>query len=488
MSDSLTVRFQPTPDFIVRSPLFWAGVGLQLCLIVVLFLFQQPVMVLGVAITLLLGVLILLDPRMIFFSITFITFVFHSDAIGHGYIIHLLGFNWYAMDWILFFAWCSWAIRWSLGINPPLQRTVITRAVSLFLLVLVACALISLNRGNRIQDVFADMRLFFYYSSYFLCLLFIQDFKDIEVVFWSMIACGIAGSIPEIIGSLSQSQFDVLTGKALFFKRITGYHEVNYPLLLVASIVMFPFVQNLGKKLLLIVSCAVSALALFLSYTRGSWLAAAAGLFITFFFFSRQTVASGKNSFKLLVAIFGVIGLLFALDLLGIFTFTTLAGRIGVVSFRQIDISSLERVTEWQYAWDLFLRHPVFGVGLGFIYRFNAVGIGRLEQIFIHNSYLYVLSKMGIVGFTAFLFLYLSVLRAARQSVKRLTEKSMVGMALAFTSMVFVLLVKSITTWHLNTLTTSLFLGVILGIIGVLHSKTAAGRARAVGASTDAIA
>ncbi|HZY09989.1 MAG TPA: O-antigen ligase family protein [Bacteroidota bacterium] len=454
-----------------ETPIFWFGILIQISFLIFLFTISQPVVLIGVILTLLFGFIIIIEPRSIFLAITFVTFTVNSNTIGKDYVLRILGVNWYAMDWILFFGLLTWLIRYSLGIHTSFKKTFLTIPLLVFFFMLSISVIIGLRQGNVYQDIFADLRLYFYYCSFFIVLLFARNSEDVEFIFWATIICGIIGAIPEIITALSDSQIDALTGKRLFFTRIKGAHEVNYPIQLVASIVLYPFVRSSGKRLVLIFSIAISAMALFLSYTRGSWLAAFAALGLIAILFARHAHLIKGNVLKLIGGIIAVFVIIFFLDVFGKFTFENIIARITLVSFERIDISSLQRVTEWYSAWKDFISHPFLGRGLGFIYRYYVPGVGEVQQIYLHNSYLYVLSKMGVLGLISFLSIFILTLGVVNKTLKKLSDRSEIGLLLAFASMIIVLLIKAFTTWHLNTLTTSLYIGVILGVITVIHTS-----------------
>ncbi|MEM4260706.1 MAG: O-antigen ligase family protein [Candidatus Woesearchaeota archaeon] len=441
---------------------------LQLTFLIILFTSHQPILVVGILFTLLTGLMIFIEPRLIFIFITFITFSIPHDIIGSIFVIPILGFNWYMMDWIMLFSFLAWFTRIASGNILKMQKSSLIIPICIFLVVLIVSVGVGVHNGYRLQDVLADFRLFFYYSSFFIVLIFVRNIKDIEIIFWSMIICGIIGALPEIFSSISKTSIDIFTGHKMFFTRITGPQEINYPLQLVASIVIFPFIKTVGKKILLIISSLTSLTALFLSYTRGSWLAAFAGLVLVVLIFGRFTFYKVKNFLKILSMILLPISIIIILNIIGIFNLNIFSERMGLVTSKQIDISSLERLTEWQVGWQVFLANPLLGAGLGYIYHFHAVGIGDLKQIFIHNSYLYVLSKMGLLGLTSIIFIYVKALISSIKAMSTLDQSIEMGLLLAFASMILVLLVKSLTTWHLNTLTTSEYIGVILGIVGVL--------------------
>ncbi len=451
---------------------FYSFVVVQIGIVALYFFIPDPTIFIGSLLTLLFGFFILVDPRTIFLIIIFITFIFDADVIGKLYVVNILGVNWYSMDWILFFSGLAWLVRWAYGAGPRLQKTSITIPMIIFMISLPLFALLSIIfQGNKFQDVFADMRLFFYYGSFFLVLLFATDWKDFEMIFWAMIICGTIGAIPQIVQSLSQSSFDSLTGNKLFFRRITGAHEVNYPLQLIASVSMLPFVKSWGKRLLLFLSIIVSLIALYLSYTRGSWLAVVVGGIATLFILLRYSKFRKMYYSKITVTVLLVLLVLFLFEIFGVVNLDSVVNRATLISSKRIDISSLQRLTEWQLAIRVFFDHPLIGGGLGYIYRFHAIGVGELEQIFVHNSYLYVLSKMGIIGFAIFITLYGTIIKRIIKVVSKLSSAQEIGLFLSFASMLLVLLVKALTTWFLNTLTLSLFLGLLIGAIGFLDSK-----------------
>lgn len=456
--------------FYLSSPTFWVWIFFQSSAVIAISLADNALIIVCTLATLAIGSSILLNPRLSLLSVSIITFMIHPDVISKEFVVSALGVNWYAMDWILLFSFLSIVLSFFMGGIRRIPKSALALPVVFFLVLLPLSAYVGIQHGNSVRDVFADLRLFFYYVSFFMVLAFVKSQRDLEWIFWGTIVCGIVGAIPEIVGSLAATQVDSLTGQRLPFVRITGWHEVNYPVQLVGSIAMLPFVRLLRARFLLVVSILVSSIALLLSYARGSWLAAGFGLamlLVSMLRFApnlRKTlgivVAAGISAFF-------IFALLVWMEIVSLEAFSA---RATLVSSQTIDISSLARVSEWKEAIDVFQKNPILGAGLGYIFHFYAVGIGEVQQIFIHNSYIYVLSKMGLLGFIAFLSIFLTALVMGYQSLKRANWGIGMGLILSFNAMLFVLMVKSLTTWHLNTITSSLFVGVILGAIAVAHS------------------
>jgi len=70
------------------------------------------------------------------------------------------------------------------------------------------------------------------------------------------------------------------------------------------------------------------------------------------------------------------------------------------------------RITAWKTTWDLFLRHPVLGVG------FRAHEHILKVDTSAHNGYLATLAEVGIIGFLAVMYLVLRGLRLLWASIK----------------------------------------------------------------------
>lgn len=449
----------------------WAAwISLQLVFLVSLFLLPSPIFPIGITLTLFFGLAILFEPFMSLVGVAVITFLIHSQVIGKEFYINLLGVNWYAMDWILLFAVLTWLMRrGGEGQSAKIQSS-LTLTLIVFLLYLPVSAYVGIQQGNAFRDSFADLRKFSYYLAFFLVMVFVDRPKHLEQLFWVVVSCGMLGALPEIFESLSASQIDSLTGQQLAFGRITGANEVNYPLLLVGSAAFFPFAQGVGKRIVLILSITISSIAMFLSYTRGSWLAAVAGLVVLFLLLLIFAPRIGRDVGKFVIAMLAIAAVILLLDLGGISPLQVIQSRSALVSSSTIDISSLGRLVEWQNALTAFSRHPILGAGLGHIYTFFAPGIGHVSRIYVHNSYLYVLSKMGLFGLFLFIGLFGTALVAFYRGLKRLGPGTEMGLMLVFGSMLVVLLVKSLTTWHLNTLEGSMFVGVVLGSIARVES------------------
>lgn len=89
----------------------------------------------------------------------------------------------------------------------------------------------------------------------------------------------------------------------------------------------------------------------------------------------------------------------------------------GALKTASLDWSVYTRMLALQTAWEMFLNHPVTGVGLG---NFMGSSAYRLfVRIVVHNTYLEILVGTGIAGLAAFIAILVGGLRHAVAGARR---------------------------------------------------------------------
>lgn len=158
-------------------------------------------------------------------------------------------------------------------------------------------------------------------------------------------------------------------------------------------------VRGLGKKLRL-AACSLTLLAfsaLFLSFTRSSWLGICASIVVVLVILGR----------RLLIPFAALLVLLF---LLLPAPFRERVTSIWDLNYR----TNVQRVEMIRGGWNIFKDHPFSGVGLmdlGDVYeRYKPPGAVFVHG-HMHNIFLQVAASMGILGLTAFCFLFYSFYR-----------------------------------------------------------------------------
>ena len=148
----------------------------------------------------------------------------------------------------------------------------------------------------------------------------------------------------------------------------------------------------------------LQVLGLFLTLTRGAWVALAGGLAAT-------TVLLRKRGPFIVAAILLVIVVGFAA---GDERVRRKVASIPRMMSGPTDVNVATRFVLWDVSWDLIRSHPLLGVGLG-DYETEAqrlIGARHVETATdSHNVYLQVLVTRGIVGFLPFVWFWIVVLR-----------------------------------------------------------------------------
>lgn len=154
------------------------------------------------------------------------------------------------------------------------------------------------------------------------------------------------------------------------------------------------------------------------------------------------TVKQYRNVFLILLALSVLIPILY----LTIPQFQSLIGRF-MTDYEDLNDASNGRVDKlWMSAIDMFLKHPLFGIGWKQFRVLNVQQYGALTANDTHNIYLQLLAETGIAGTAVYLFLFISgfVLSCKAEKAQKkqpyLTEKQVVYLRISMVYQVFFLL------------------------------------------------
>lgn len=421
---------------------------------------------------LILSISIIIEPYFGFFILLIITNFIEGKLLENFFLFKLFGFHWYLMDLIFFAMLLSTLFRFLSG-EYEIKYNTLFFWLTVFLLVCFFGAFWGLKMGNEPQAVFFDLRSFFYYMIFIPVIFLLKDFNKLKRLFYFLILIGVLKSIIDSYLSIFVylPTYDSSSLIYLPFARLTGYSEVVYPLTLVGSLTYLFFTKDLNIRVTLLIFSIFSVIALFLSYTRGSWYAS----IITVLLGAVILLYSKRIKFNIVftIAIILFIAVITPfLVITKVIPLDIIIDRVTSVTLHKIDISNLGRLVEYATAFSFFLGNPVLGAGLGISYNYYTPGIGYQSTIYTHNSYLYVLSKMGLLGFVPFIItLYYAFIVGVRVCKSRRFSDEETGIVFSFSMMFAFLLFKSFTTWHLNTVTFSLFIGFLLGIFILYANK-----------------
>ncbi len=149
----------------------------------------------------------------------------------------------------------------------------------------------------------------------------------------------------------------------------------------------------------------ICGFALILVNSRASWIAV--GVAITLYFFFRLRQLSRKK--LLLVSV----SVCLCLSLFVVNPF--LLSRLQSITDTNYN-NNAERLRMWQSAWHMFLDYPLLGVGLGnytdlYHSRYILPTAVEPHQTHPHSNYMLYLAETGLIGFSAFIAMFLYLLR-----------------------------------------------------------------------------
>lgn len=173
------------------------------------------------------------------------------------------------------------------------------------------------------------------------------------------------------------------------------------------STALFATLRTWRTRILVFGLLLFSVLALFVSFTRGFWLGTLLGLGVLFILFEKEPrwrlvrigLVVSLLSAGLVYAMGGEIGTSVLQSLLR--RFTSSEGAFT-------DISFMNRIVESRAALAMFEKNPLVGNGFGATFHyFSLLTKTTFESWYIHNGYLFLLFKVGILGTVLFLgFVY----------------------------------------------------------------------------------
>lgn len=178
-----------------------------------------------------------------------------------------------------------------------------------------------------------------------------------------------------------------------------------------------------GQRMLGLLAVILMAGALLFSLSRGGMLALGVELTALFALAWRTRPAGAQANQQLRLA--GLAVFLMAVLALWI-GYDALLWRFQSLRQGAQEYSVVTRLEYWRGAWQMFLDHPLLGVGLGAFpalyphYGHSSAKLERLEKT--HNDYLQVLTDAGLLGGLLLLWFGVELIRQLRQQAQRLED------------------------------------------------------------------
>lgn len=178
---------------------------------------------------------------------------------------------------------------------------------------------------------------------------------------------------------------------------LAGYLLQMIPLILVFLVED----QTLSKtyRITFGITLIFSIIALIYNGTRGAWIA----VILTLLLYGFLSVKKNPKFLLGLLTILVIIGIV-------VLQIPSLRHRIDTIDDNNFQ-SNAERLLIWHSAWNMFLDHPITGVGLGnyekaYKEQYISPKAKEPKLSHAHNNFLQVLADRGIIGFVGFIYLF----------------------------------------------------------------------------------
>jgi hypothetical protein len=415
-----------------------------------------------------------------------------------------LGIQLYASDLIVFALLLIIVIRWLLEpgftiAHTPLDIPVLT----FFTIAIIATAWgfmqtpaatlsiqsIITNPPDFIKYAIPEIRLVAYYLVFFIVTNMIKTAKQVKFLVGGMLGLSvvvviviiiqefIGVEIPFIAGRVET----LVTGQSLYLgiTRITEFGGEK--ILLFALILETAILAEENFKLNRLFSVflwLVFGIGVIITFSRNiwiGWLTATMVLILTSKNWEKQRLFNYGTAILIGLAIIILIVLSgpesfvknffqAALDrILSLFRTTTYSAT-GTETFRWRDF-------EYVWSWKSIVQHPILGLGLGARYRPWLPGTdwaGFDGRGFIHNGHLWIIVKSGLLGYLAFLWVFITYVKRGFDNCRHIQDDYLRAILIGGVLTFIGFFVGSIASPTLMRYNTTPVIGVMIGINEVI--------------------
>ncbi|MBZ0201637.1 MAG: O-antigen ligase family protein [Ignavibacteria bacterium] len=294
-------------------------------------------------------------------------------------------------------------------------------------------------------------------------LLFIMEIVSIAVAAYAVLQwCGID---PFAFQPVNDKRPVSFLGNAVF---TGGFLAINLPI----SLLNTSGKKNLPAKIIfpLVIVFGIAA-----TGTRSAYIAVTAA-FIVLAFFYPVAAGMGGASLKKTIKVSGLIlfgGIVLAIAVTIIFNNNPFILRVLSI----FSSSDNPRFALWRDSFDIFLKYPLFGPGIGMfpnaLEEFYSLRLrnDEIRKYFdnAHNNYIQVLCTMGITGLIAYMLILFSSINASIKGIYSSTEKRD---KLLFLSLMCVLAAYAIYgLTNFDEIAITLYIFVYLSVIRFVYKK-----------------
>ncbi len=240
-------------------------------------------------------------------------------------------------------------------------------------------------------------------------------------------------------------------------------HEIFAMATLVASFAAFLRARTRAVSVAALVLGLIGLIALGVSFTRGYWMAA--GLACTLVAVMLRGPVRRIAAFWLVLLVVIVSGgiTIFSAKFIGILI--SMADRLSTFTSPLRVLSVQERMAETRAALDMIRSSPVFGRGLGAeVSYMSPLQHHVVTGSFVHNAYLFIWLKLGLIGLVSFLIFYVQGVRMAVRAAARSASPLARALLVSCVAVLIAAVPLSFTSPQFYDKSSALVLALMLGL------------------------
>ena len=388
-------------------------------------------------------------------------------------------------DALVALAFGAWLVQ---ALAAPGRVRLPSRSTILLLIGFFALAVVSIATAQREGAppnlTLIELRPLLSYALIFPIVGGIRSVRDAERAVGVLLAACAAGSVATL--------YLYFTGQGAAATFASGAERVTetpflYPLMaIVWALVLVPTGRRSGSRSATLIVASLGLAALVFTFQRGAWAALIVVAPLVIALLPRGRRGAGMARF---LPVAGV-GLALVLGVNAVAAtgasnpITSVVERLESLGAYSEDRTNQYRVAEWTTAVDEIRNSPWTGIGLGGSIQFENPLLDRspegvnFTQYYIHNSYIWLALKLGLVAAALFLTLVvMSCLRAYRW-YRRAADPRVARLLLGGFASMLTLLLVSFSGPHLNIDTATPYVAATIALIEAGRRLAMAGGGR----------
>ncbi|UCF71517.1 MAG: O-antigen ligase family protein [candidate division WOR-3 bacterium] len=362
-----------------------------------------------------------------------------------------------------------------------------SRPLLIFLAILFTSAIYGLARGNSQFIVAQEFEMYVYLLAYFMIVSLVNTPEDAKLVVSTIIIATVTMAFIAVVIFFYMLQFKQIffykgsLGHVVYVKnamipRVISNAEMFLPVTVNLIVSLLLFVRSTRATRYLLTSALIVLLfAVFISLTRGMWLSTliSTTILIGYYLYLRGRRAFLNLARVSFIAVIILIILAYTLASQPIWQRIVDLGAIRATSIFQgtLDISLFNRYQEILQVMKSVRSHPLFGIGLGAIISWRDMLFPWITHavFYIHNSYFWMLLKMGIIGISAFTVILYFVFRKAITLLRTLESSYQRAIIAGLSTGLVSVLIFSITSPFINLGAGNFYIALTIGLITVVE-------------------